>query len=241
MQDYRIHVGGPLTCGLRVVLQGDGYAHLIRVLRRRVGDPVTLFDGDGGEYAGVVETVNRRDATVRLDRHHAREVESSLCLTLVQGISRGKRMDYTLQKATELGVTNIVPVVCSRSMPASASRVAHWRSVVVSACEQCGRNRIPLLHPPLALADWLSARDDHRQLCVLLDPRGARGFGELSCPGTRITLLVGPEGGFEQAEYRCVVAAGFQPVRLGPRVLRTETAGVAALAALQLLWGDLGR
>lgn len=244
MRIPRLYQPGPLSAGDTITLDGTGLTHAVRVLRLRAGAELVLFDGRGGEYAAVLERAERRSATVRIERHSPVERESPLHVTLVQGLSRGERMDYTLQKAAELGVAAIRPVLCERSAPSGDAgrlhkRWQHWRGVLIGACEQCGRNTPPELAEPLPLTDWLDgfARDG---LHLLLDPLADTGLHALPRPPGPITLLVGPEGGLSDAERDRARGVGFRGVRLGPRVLRTETAGMAALAVLQARWGDLG-
>lgn len=224
-----------------MVLRGEPANHL-RVLRIRPGNPLILFDGNGGEYRAELLRQERREAEVALGEHLPREVESPLRVTLVQGVSKGDRMDWTIQKAVELGVTRIVPVFTARSVVQLAGdrlekKTAHWRGVVQSACEQCGRNFLPSLEVPISLADALAT--PLPGLRCLLDPAGARRPSELTPPGSGgMTLLVGPEGGLTDEEVAAAREDGYTPIILGPRVLRTETAGIAALAAFQTLWGD---
>lgn len=241
MRIPRLFQPGPLDSGRLVELDEAVFVHAVRVLRLKPGALLTLFDGGGGEYDAVLETVERRTATVRLGRFRALDCESPLQITLVQGVSRGERMDYALQKAVELGATAIQPVLCERSPPREPDRLdkrwRHWQGVVISACEQCGRNRLPALGKTLKLTDWL-ARSDRPEQGLMLDPDAATGLAALPRPGGALSLLVGPEGGLSRQE---IAAAGdLTGIRLGPRILRTETAGAAALAALQTLWGDLG-
>lgn len=244
MRIPRLYQPGPLSAGDTIPLDETGLTHAVRVLRLRPGAELILFDGRGGEYPAVLEHVERRSATVRIDWHDPIERESPLRVTLVQGLSRGERMDYTLQKAVELGVTAIRPVLCERSPPSGdigrlRKRWQHWRGVLISACEQCGRNTLPELAEPLSLTDWLD-HADRTGLSLLLDPDADAGLNALPGPTAPITLLVGPEGGLSDAERIRARQVGFQGVRLGSRVLRTETAGMAVLAVLQARWGDLG-
>jgi 16S rRNA (uracil1498-N3)-methyltransferase len=239
----RIHVEAGLAPGRVVDLPEDPATHVARVLRGRAGDPVVLFDGRGGEFEGVLAVVSRGRVAVAVGAHRAVERESPVAVTLGIGISRGERMDYGLQKATELGVAHLVPLLAERCVvqldaERSAARLAHWRRVVVSACEQCGRNRVPGLAPARPLPDWVGEEASERRL--VLSPEADATLATLPRPTGTVALLVGPEGGLAPAELGVAVRAGFTPVRLGPRILRTETAVVAALAAIQACWGDLG-
>lgn len=218
-------------------------AHYLRdVLRLDAGDALTVFDGTGGEYAAEVAAVGRREVALRVEEFRDRDAESPLRVALGLGVTRGERMDYAVQKAVELGVARIAPLMTERCVVRLdaarwTQRAAHWRKVVISACEQCGRNRPPELDEPVKLATWLGAQSGLRLFC---DPRASIGLRELAHPAGSVCLLAGPEGGFSPEERESARAAGFTPVCLGPRVLRAETAALAALAALQALWGDLG-
>jgi len=247
MKSPRIYIDQPLHDHATLTLTGEQANHL-RVLRLRPGNPLVLFNGQGGEYPAQLLALERRQAEVELGAHSPREAESPLDITLLQGVSKGDRMDWTIQKAVELGVSRIVPVFTARSVVQLAGdrldkKAAHWAGVVLSACEQCGRNRLPLLQSPMPLAQALVA--EARGLRCLLDPTGARRPSELPAPAFwpeagQLTLLVGPEGGLSDGEIRAARDQDYLPLLLGPRVLRTETAGIAALAAFQVLWGDLG-
>jgi len=241
MRRPRVHVDLPLAEGRSVVLPDAVRERLLSVLRLRDGAPVVLFDGQGLDWPGILK-VGRGEAAVELGMPVAVATESPLAVTLVQAIARGEKMDMILQKATELGVARIVPVITERTEvhldPARSSRrLEHWRRVVASACEQCGRARLPALEPPVELAVFAeaAARSDAR-LC-LLDPEADVGFGDLDA-GRPVVIAIGPEGGFSDRDRAVLGLAGFDGVRLGPRVLRTETAGLAALAVLQARAGD---
>jgi 16S rRNA (uracil1498-N3)-methyltransferase len=240
----RFYCDLPLAPDHLVALPDQVARHAIGVLRLRVGETVTLFNGDGAEYPGVLETCGGKGATVRLVTRIEADRESPLQVHLAQGISSGERMDYTLQKAVELGVSAIQPLTMRRTVvrlsdEKALRRRAHWQGVVNSACEQCGRNSLPLVADIQEFVAWqraLAKADE--TLKLLLDPEGGLCLRDLPSPTTTILLLAGPEGGFDPAERKLAHAAGFQGLRLGPRVLRTETAALAALAALQAVWGD---
>lgn len=214
------------------------------VLRLAAGDALTLFDGAGGEYPAEVVRLGKSGVTVRMGERREIDRESPLVVTLAQAVSSGERMDYTIQKAVELGVARIEPLIASRcvvrlSGERAAKRVQHWHAVAAAACEQCGRNRMPAVAPVAPYADWLAQQAVPAPgSALLLAPRGDGRLRELPRPAGPVTLLAGPEGGFSPQEADAAARAGFTPIRLGPRVLRTETAAVAALAALQVLWGD---
>lgn len=242
MRLTRVHVEEPLAAGRSCVLTGSAANHIARVLRLREGDAVTLFDGRGGEYAGQLSGF-RKDA-VQVDVHGHRDIEreSSLDLTLAQGVSRGERMDWVVQKATELGVRRILPVLTERSVvrldeKQREKKLQHWRAIAVSACEQCGRNRVPEIAAPMDLFEALRPHEPGT-LRLLLSPQGKQRARDLPA-SSRIMLLIGPEGGLADREQDVALSAGFAPVQLGPRILRTETAAIAALAALQHAFGDL--
>jgi 16S rRNA (uracil1498-N3)-methyltransferase len=237
----RVYVDARLGAEAEVVLSEDAAAHLARVLRLRAGDRVTLFNGDGRDYAGRLVGLTKRDARAAIEAASDAEPEPPLAIQLAVGVSRGERMDHVIQKAVELGVSAILPLVTERSVvrlddERADRRHAHWRGVLVAACEQSGRRRLPALHPAVAWRSWLLPAEGTR---LLLDPGAARTLPMLPWPEAPVTLLVGPEGGLAEAERARAARAGFTPVRLGPRILRTETAPLAALAALQVLWGDM--
>jgi 16S rRNA (uracil1498-N3)-methyltransferase len=240
----RFYCDLPLTVGRLIELPAETARHAIGALRLRAGAAVTLFNGDGAEYAGTLEQ-HGKGAAVRLAQRSEPQRESNLHVTLAQGISSGERMDLTLQKSVELGVAAIQPLLMRRSVvklsgEKTEKRLRHWRGVVVSACEQCGRNVIPPVTEIQDFMPWLHLvrnKADPPQR-YLLDPEADASLRDLPVPNGRILLLAGPEGGFDPAERQAAVAAGCQRVRLGPRVLRTETAALAALAAMQAVWGD---
>ncbi len=239
----RIHVAATLSVGAELDLPDDAARHVAQVLRMRAGEALTLFDGAGGEYAAVIVEAGRRDVRVRIDHFDAIDRESQLDVTLAQCVSKGDRMDYTIQKAVELGVSRIVPLLSERSVvKLDAERwdkkLEHWRGVAVSACEQSGRTRVPEVTVVQKLDAWLASPADGA-LRLLLAPTESVSLRALES-STKIALLVGPEGGLSDKEIAAARQAGCVGIGLGPRVLRTETAGVATLAALQLLWGDLG-
>lgn len=219
--------------------------HVTRVLRLGTGDALTLFDGNGAEYAAVIARVAKTGVTLNVGERMNIDRESPLEVVLAQAISSGERMEYTVQKAVELGVARIQPLESGRSVvrisgARAQKRVAHWQAVAIAACEQCGRNRVPPVAPVATLTSWLGQafRLPASQLRVLLALHAPVSLRELPRPAGSVTLLAGPEGGFTSAEQHDAERAGFAAVRLGPRVLRTETAAIAALAAMQTLWGD---
>lgn len=241
MRIPRIHVDAELSPGLELALEAGAARHVVRVLRLQVGQALILFDGRGGDYRATITAAARDDVRVQVGIHEDSECESPVDIVLVQGISRGDRMDYAVQKAVELGVSRVVPVIAERSVvqlkgERAERRRSHWQRVAVGACEQCGRNRIPRVEEPIGLNRWLAQWPGGSGL--LLSPRAESTLRTLSPPEGTVTLLIGPEGGLTEGEERQAVARGFTGVRLGPRILRTETAAVAMLAALQTWWGD---
>ena len=243
MRLTRIHAHGPLKVGVQVKLPSAGAYHVGKVLRMREGAPLLVFDGMGGEYRAEIASMQGDDVVVQLVEFATGTSESPLRITLVQGVSRSERMDWTLQKATELGVAAITPVLSARSVvrldeKQAAKKQEHWRGIVISACEQCGRTRIPEIATPISLRQYFntSRRDGMR---LVLSPSAPRSLAGLASLPAKVELLIGPEGGLDDDELTAAQNAGFNPVRLGPRVLRTETASVVALSVLQALWGDL--
>lgn len=243
MRLTRVYVDTPLLVGERLAVAGSAANHIVRVLRLRAGDALTLFDGRGGEYAGSVEEIRKDEVLVNVLEHRPLERESPLRLTLAQGISRGERMDWVIQKATELGVSCIAPLFTARSIvqldaKQAQKKLQHWRSIAVAACEQSGRNRVPQIAAPEGLYEFLGT-DAAGGCRLLLAPRAGLRVADVSQADTGVTVLIGPEGGLAENEQESAAAAGFTPVRLGPRVLRTETAAIAALTLLQQKFGDL--
>jgi 16S rRNA (uracil1498-N3)-methyltransferase len=240
----RIYLPLPLRADERYTLTGDQHRHISRVLRLKAGAALTLFDGRGGEYGAVIEEVQRSNCSVRTGDFRDGDKESPLPVRLAQGVGRGERTDYAIQKAIELGVTSIVPLLTRRGVvrldaQRAQRRHAHWHGILVHACQQCGRNRLPDLCSAVTLTEWLRGYDGS-SLNLMLDPASTSSMSELEYGGGLITLLVGPEGGLDSEEREAAYAAGFRGIGLGPRTLRTETAAVAAVTAVQLRWGDLG-
>lgn len=244
MSDPRVFVDLELNEGEIVELPQEIHHHLVVVLRRIRGDLVVLFNGRGGEYRAELQGIGKRTATARVIEHRRIERESPMHVTLAQAISKGERMDYTIQKAVELGVTEIQPLVTDHVVVKLTQerwdrKREHWQSVAVSACEQSGRTRVPKIAPVLDLRDWLPlCPPDALRLMLALG--GAGTIGALRYQKQPVLLLVGPEGDFSAIEKDLAELAGFTSLSLGPRLLRTETAGVVALSVLQALWGDLG-
>jgi 16S rRNA (uracil1498-N3)-methyltransferase len=242
MSAPRFFCDAKLAPGAQLDLPDNAAHHAQRVLRLQAGDKVTLFNGDGHDYACELVRLAKDGVSVRVQGLSLVDRESPLQVTLAQCISSGDRMDFTLQKSVELGIARIQPLAAERSVvklsgERADKRVQHWQNVVTSACEQSGRAFVPEVLPPLPLAHWLAQYKDAK-LKLMLDPYAEQRLHDLPRPSEPICLLIGCEGGFSPGEIAAARQSGFTGVRLGPRVLRTETAGLAALAALQTLWGD---
>jgi 16S rRNA (uracil1498-N3)-methyltransferase len=243
MRTIRLHIDQPLSAGAELPLPAQTGEHAVRVLRLVAGDPLTLFNGDGCDYPATILAAGKRAVTVRIHEKRVLENESTLRLTLAQGLARGDKMDLIVQKATELGVWRIVPLLTERSevkldATRAEKRLAHWRAVAASACEQSGRARLPEIVAALPLSTWLENLADDGALRIALLPKAARSSRELRFASGAGLLVVGPEGGLGTRDIDALKAASFEGLRLGPRILRTETAGLAALAALQAIHGD---
>ena len=236
----RFYIDAPLRAGSVCTLSEDAAHHAIHVLRLRAGEEITVFSGRGGEFAARIMSIQRLKIAVDLLHHREIERESPLRVTLVQGVSAGDKMDSTLRKAVELGVAEVQPVLAARSVARpkgerAEGRRAHWQKVIIAACEQCGRNRIPEVHALIALSNY---RPSGTAMRILLSPLAQQPLSELCLQGSDFVVAAGPEAGFTSEEEAALVSSGFVPALLGPRVLRTETAAVAALAALSALRGD---
>jgi 16S rRNA (uracil1498-N3)-methyltransferase len=241
MRVIRTYVDAPLAPGVTVTLSESATAHLVRVLRLGLGEACVVFNGDGFDYAGHLVSIGKRGAEVEV--RSSREVanESPLRITLAQGVARGEKMDLVLQKATELGVAAIVPVFTERTEvkldpERTEKRLQHWRGVVAAACEQSGRARLPSLSAPVPLHQWVATSEPG----WYLNPKGEDSLKDLPESFASIVLAIGPEGGLAERDLTILKSAGFRGLRLGPRILRTETAGLAAIAAIQAMRGDLG-
>ncbi len=239
----RIFVEVPLAAGSLVELQEAQAHHAAHVLRLREQEPLILFDGSGGEWHGRVASIGKRTVGVAVEAHHPIEREPPVAMTLVQALSSADRMDYTMQKAVELGAASIETVVADKSVARlsgerAGSRAEHWRRIAVSACEQCGRNRVPVIAAPVAFAAWLRAPRPEA-LKLLASPGATLSLRDALLGDPRsIVFAVGPEAGFSEREEASMDAAGFQRIHLGPRILRTETVAPALLAAVNALAGD---
>ena len=242
MRVPRIYEPGPLSSHALLDLSEDGANHIGRVLRMQAGQELVLFDGRGGQYPATIQAVGKKQVTVQLAELDPVEVESPLAIHFGQVISRGDKMEFTIQKSVELGVTVITPLFSERcGVKLNGERLdkklEQWQKIAISACEQCGRNRIPEIRPALELAAWLA--EPTEELKLNLHPRAPYSINTLPEPSHGIRLLIGPEGGLSAAEIELAREQGFADMLLGPRVLRTETAGLTAITALQCRFGDL--
>jgi len=238
----RFYTEQSLSPGQKVILEETSSHHLLRVLRLKPGESLLLFNGNGKEYRAILEEAGKKQATVLVQDSRQPDRESKLHITLGQGVSRGERMDFVLQKSVELGVGSITPLWTKRSQVQLSGkrlekRLSHWRGVIRSACEQSGRVCLPKLQHPAKLRDWHSI-NWKQSLQLVLDPAASLQLSDL-IPAREIRILIGPEGGLEGEEISMVEESGFKRIRLGPRILRTETAALASVAAVQALWGDL--
>ncbi len=243
MHTIRIHVDSPLAVGVELPLTGQAAEHVARVLRLVPGDAITLFNGDGCDYNSLIVSVCKRAVSVQVQAVQGVDNESPLALTLAQGVARGEKMDLIVQKATELGVVRIVPLLTERSevrldVERAHKRLARWRAVAISACEQSGRARLPWIEPAQTLDAWLEQLNVNCGLRLSLLPAAGKAVRDLHFTTPVGVLVAGPEGGLGHRDMHALGAARFDGLRLGPRVLRTETAGMAALAALQAIHGD---
>jgi 16S rRNA (uracil1498-N3)-methyltransferase len=243
MSQHRFYCPDKLSVGAIASLPETAATHAARVLRMQVGDAAILFNGDGIDYACELASVQKSGVTARILSSEVVTSESPLDILLLQGISSGDRMDYTIQKAVELGVRAIQPIATERSVvklnqERAEKRLAHWQQIVISACEQCGRAFVPEVLAPLSLSQWLTQHPQDEASRILLNPVGAMQLSQLSKPLAQIQLLIGAEGGLSAHEIEAATAHGFQSIILGPRILRTETAALTAIASMQTLWGD---
>ncbi|MCK5716188.1 MAG: 16S rRNA (uracil(1498)-N(3))-methyltransferase [Thiomargarita sp.] len=240
MRLSRLYLNSPLSLEQDITLPQDSAHYLLNVLRLRVGASIILFNGQGGEYLAYIISLVKKNVRVHIIEFKDIERESTLQLTLVQAISRPEHMDYTLQKAVELGVQHIVPVITERSPPFAKNKIEkreqRWQKHVISASEQCGRNRLPHLHPVQTLQHWLMK--PQQGTTIILSPTGQKTITNVVQEGA-VSILIGAEGGFNQIELQQAMQSGYVDVRLGARILRTETAAVTMLAICQTLWGDL--
>jgi 16S rRNA (uracil1498-N3)-methyltransferase len=250
MSNLRFYSPDKLRVGATVKLSDNAAIHATKVMRLNVGDTLKLFNGDGFDYTCELLSIKKNETLAKIEASEAVNNESPLHITLLQGISSGDRMDYTIQKAVELGVAEIQPLSTERSVvklsaERAEKRLEHWQNVVISACEQSGRAKIPKVASPISLTIWLGANKDEAaedadssHARILLNPVGAKQLSALPKTTQSIQLLIGAEGGLSQAEIDLAITHGFHSIILGPRILRTETAALTAIAALQTILGD---
>lgn len=243
MANMRFFSKALLTLDAHVQLSESAAAHATRALRLTVGDKAIIFNGDGFDYDCVIDSITKKEVFVNIIKARRINNESPLNITLLQAISSGDRMDYTIQKAVELGVNNIQPIISQRSVvklsaERAEKRTDHWQNIAISACEQSGRAFIPRVFPPISLQNWLSYNAETTVTRILLNPIGAKRLAEIKKPASEIQLLIGAEGGLSQEEITLATSQGFQSIVLGPRILRTETAALTALSVMQATWGD---
>ncbi|OQW42535.1 MAG: 16S rRNA (uracil(1498)-N(3))-methyltransferase [Proteobacteria bacterium SG_bin4] len=237
-----------ITAGQMIELSSENKHHAARVLRLRNGDAITLFNGHGGEYSARIDSIRKDSITVLVDSYQDIDRESPLHIELAQAICVNEKMDWIIQKSVELGVTQIQPVSTARSIvhlsnERSEKRLQHWQKIVISACEQCGRNLVPQIYPLITLPEWLSRKKMHRtpqDILIMLSATATQSLKDLPEPAAdaKVALVIGPEGGFTEEEEFAIGHSGFVPLHLGSRILRTESAALAAIAAMQALWGD---
>ena len=245
MRNPRLFTDQPLTPGDRVVLKGNVAQHLGRVLRARAGDHIALFNGDGQEFTATVVNVSKREVSVDIGEAHFPNTESHVHTMLGLCLSKGDRFDWGIQKATELGVGAIIPLQSERvdfAIPTDRieKRVAHWQQIAISACEQCGRVKVPSITPPQSLGSWVhNVSAEQKWVLHCADDTGASASAIIEGTPKDAALLIGPEGGLTDQEFAAASAEGFQLLQLGPRVLRTETAPAAALSVLSVFWGEM--
>ena len=239
----RFHIPQPLAVGQLVTLP-DTVAHHIQVLRLAQGELITLFNGEGGEYSATLVQIERRSATVEIKAHHARDVELPFAVTLAQALPEGTKMDWIIEKAIELGVSGFQPLAAQRcvvrlSAERAEKKMGHWRGIIESASEQSGRNRLARLAPLQDYKQWITQQDMHRR--IILTPRAQQSLPDWARHhgAQAVTLVIGPEGGLSEQEEELALRHGALPLAMGPRILRTETAALAAVGALSAIWGGM--
>ncbi|MDR3502228.1 MAG: 16S rRNA (uracil(1498)-N(3))-methyltransferase [Legionella sp.] len=242
MRTVRIYQPGDYQCGQFLELSPEASQHVGVVLRMQAGETLTLFCGDNREFAATIHTVKKKQVIVTIDAMTEVSKESPLHIHLAQAISKGERMELVMQKAVELGVSSITPIITARCVvkldkERMAKKLHQWQSIVIAACEQSGRNTVPQVHQPLSLAQYL--QEVQAELKLILHPGTNKTWRDYSLGKTNISLLIGPEGGLSEDEMTTACAQGFQPLSLGPRILRTETAAITVLSVLQAVGGDL--
>lgn len=243
MSNLRFFTNSPLALNASVQLSESAAAHATRALRLSIGDSAVVFNGDGFDYDCELSSIKKNAVLVKITNARKVSNESPLNITLLQAVSSGDRMDFTIQKAVELGVNCIQPITSQRSVvklsaERAEKRTEHWQNVAISACEQSGRAVVPNVFPPMSLENWLSRNPIATATRIQLNPVGAKRLAEMQKPTAEIQLLIGAEGGLSQGEINLATAQGFQSIVLGPRILRTETAALTAISVMQSVWGD---
>jgi 16S rRNA (uracil1498-N3)-methyltransferase len=243
MRISRLFVGQPLAEGTSITLEPDAAHYLRNVLRLKKGFQLTVFNGDGGEFSATAVEVHRKAVVLEINSWRDINIESPLAIELGLSVSRGERMDVAIQKATELGVATITPVITQHCVvkltdERRLQRHQHWQNIVYRACEQCGRNTPPTLNVTMDLADWLNS--DIALSRIIFEPGKTDTLKTYAKPEGDVAVLIGPEGGFSEQEVTDAEQAGFSALGFGPRVVRNETAAIASIAAMQVLWGDMG-
>jgi len=244
MRIPRIYINSALNAGNDIQLDDRAFQHAIKVLRLRENDKIILFNGQGGEYLATLSDVNKKLAHAHIDSFDDKDTESILAIHLALGISKGERMDFAIQKAVELGVTEITPLytehcVVNLDAKREAKRLQHWQGVIISACEQSGRSQLPKLHTPIDLRRNFNDLPAHK-VKLTLNPYATKSLKQITAPNNEVLILIGPEGGLSEEEIKTAEKQGYESIRMGPRILRTETAALTAISTIQLLWGDLG-
>lgn len=244
MRIPRIYINVPLAPGNTIQLDERAFQHTVKVLRLRETSEIILFNGEGGEYPSTLVEVTKKRAAALINSFTDKNTESPLSIHLALGISKGERMDFAIQKAVELGISEISPLYTERCVvnldsKREAKRLEHWQGVIISACEQSGRNRLPALHTPIDIRRNFAGLPDCK-IKLTLSPYASNSLQQVEKTGNEVLILIGPEGGLSEQEVETAIQHGFESVRMGPRILRTETAALTAISTIQMLWGDLG-
>lgn len=244
----RFYLNGAINAGQVIELSCETKHYATRVLRLKTNDKIILFNGMGGEFSANIININKSNTKVLIDQHYDSEFESPLDIELAQALCINEKMDWIIQKAVELGVTRIRPISTNRSVvrlstERAVKRLQHWEKIIISACEQCGRNQLPQILPVITLPNWLNEKkinNTPKQRYLVLSPYAEKTLNQLpkTTSDTIFTIVIGPEGGFTVEEEENILYSGFTPIRLGQRILRTETAALTTIAAMQTLWGD---
>lgn len=244
MSKTRLYIESPITSERQLNVSGERARYISRVLRLKINDELTLFDGSGAEFLANIAAVRKCGISLIVTGKIKKSVESPLTMHLLQGIPRGDRMDLIIRKVTELGVHRITPICSDYSvvrfdLERAKKRLNHWHKIAISACEQCGRNIVPEISLPMSLQEWVINNKNEQGIRLILKPNASASINSIGVSENSLTLLVGPEGGFSDPEYALARSNGFQAIRFGPRILRTETAAIAIISTLQATYGDL--